>query len=578
MNDLLALEPEENIQDGAFHLSTALKRDVKGEGMLGGDMAPVTSEADSGPVVSVGGTALSGGGSTAGQMMQTSMTTPLIVLTTNASGDVEASVLVDPSASVSGAGPWSSLQLSNLHSLAQANLISDTRQEIAKQLSAQGKEEGREGRKAKKQKEEEGGGSEKLCPKVQFANDLRKDLEQERKTAGRAGPKKQIAIFEAQPSEPKTFVCKVKGCGRQFAWQAHFKYHQLAHTNDRRFVCNEVNCGKKFLTAQRLQVHKRTHTGERPYVCPAQDCGKSFTTAGNLKNHSRVHTGERPFACEVDGCGRRFAEYSSLHKHSLTHSGDKPFTCEICGKKFSQSGSRRVHVNRHKLDSAKAIGVQEVTGTDLDDNANIDDGDFKTDMSGKVDPDSVLCRPHEDNLHYQDLHNAQSVVFPQGLTDHIVTVTTQPPDPNTDALEMPQDILGAEVLVEGHMSEPQGESSVVVLSQPSPMDPLHSPLTPTSYPLHQKVLTQTVDYDLHPHLHHEEISTAHPPDHQVLTSYPSLDPTGQPSHHAHTVAEEIEVSVSSSSSSHHPQSGQAIHMDPMMESDEEFDAVGKDIS
>lgn len=45
-----------------------------------------------------------------------------------------------------------------------------------------------------------------------------------------AGPKKQIAIFEPQPSEPKTFVCNIKGCGRKFAWQAHFKYHQLTHT------------------------------------------------------------------------------------------------------------------------------------------------------------------------------------------------------------------------------------------------------------------------------------------------------------------------------------------------------------
>ncbi|KAL8613794.1 hypothetical protein ACOMHN_029651 [Nucella lapillus] len=530
------------------------------------------------------------------------MTTPLIVLTTNASGDVEASVLVDPS--TSGAAPWSSLQLSNLHSLAQANLISDTRQEIAKQLSAQGAEQGEgEGKVVKKPRKEDGGGGggERGTHNVQFANDLRKDMDQEERGEGRMSGKKQIAIFEAQPSEPKTFVCKVKGCGRHFAWQAHYNYHQRAHSNDRRFVCDVVDCGKKFLTAQRLQVHKRTHTGERPYVCQFQDCGKSFTTAGNLKNHSRVHTGERPFACEVDGCGRRFAEHSSLHKHSLTHSGDKPFSCEICGKKFSQSGSRRVHVNRHKLDSAKAVAVvQEVTGADLDDNANIDDADFKTGMSVKVDPDSVLCHPHDDHLHYQDLQNAESVVFPQGLTDHIVTVTTQPPDPDAQTVEMTQDILGAEeVLVGDHLSgEPQGESSVVVLSQPSSsLHPLHSTLHAHHhhhhhpYPLHphpHKVLTQPVDYDLNPHIHphheeishpHEEIAHPHPHHHHhhhVLT-YPSLDPSTQPSHDAQTVAEEIEVSVSSSSSSH-AQSGHSIRMDPMMESDDEFDPIGKDIS
>ena len=62
-----------------------------------------------------------------------------------------------------------------------------------------------------------------VCPRA-FA-DLRTDLG--------PGPRKQIAIFEPQPSEPKTFACNVKDCGRKFAWQAHFKYHQLTHT----YVC-----------------------------------------------------------------------------------------------------------------------------------------------------------------------------------------------------------------------------------------------------------------------------------------------------------------------------------------------------
>ena len=35
-------------------------------------------------------------------------------------------------------------------------------------------------------------------------------------------------------------------------------------------------------------------------------------------------------------------------------------------------------------------------------------------------------------------------MFPQGLTDHIVTVTTQPADGETESLEMTHDILGAE--------------------------------------------------------------------------------------------------------------------------------------
>uniref|UniRef100_A0A1A8ER29 Zinc finger protein 410 n=1 Tax=Nothobranchius korthausae TaxID=1143690 RepID=A0A1A8ER29_9TELE len=90
----------------------------------------------------------------------------------------------------------------------------------------------------------------------------------------------------------------------------------------------------------------RTHNGEKPFICKEKNCGKKFTTAGNLKNHRRIHTGEKPFLCEADGCGRSFAEYSSLRKHVLVHSGEKPHVCGICGKTFSQSGSRNVHMRK----------------------------------------------------------------------------------------------------------------------------------------------------------------------------------------------------------------------------------------
>lgn len=523
---------------------------------------PQSSEAGAAVVTSL--SADDSGNSVVNQSLQASMPAPIIMLTTNSPrGIVEASVLLNPASGMSCPSPLSSIQLCNLHTLAQANLISDTQDQIVRQLSAQ------EEKEEELSKKEKGNNCDRLQEKQAAAG-----KNTEKSTSRR---RKQIAIIEPRPNEPKLFVCGVKGCGRTFAWPAHFKYHQLTHTNERRFICAYPECGKRFMTAQSLQVHSRTHTGEKPFLCMADDCGKSFTTAGNLKNHSRVHTGEKPFVCEQ--CGRRFAEYSSLHKHNLTHSGAKPFSCEICGKSFSQSGSCRVHMNRHKLEQAKQAMQAGVCVGGVP--ALVEgEGQTEVELAGKVDPPSdilVLCSSQDDNVQYQDLQNADSVVFPQGL-DHVVTVTTQPAEGENETLGMTHDILGAEeVLGDDQLADSSRVgSSVVVLSQPSEMDSLTSTYH-HGHDMQTGPQSDAGDYDhsqlLHPGLHHEEITTS--VDHGL--TYTSLEPPSQNGHSRQTVGGEIEVGVTSSSSSH-PQSAHSIHMDPMMESDEESDSADKHAS
>ncbi|XP_067152871.1 zinc finger protein 410 isoform X4 [Apteryx mantelli] len=173
----------------------------------------------------------------------------------------------------------------------------------------------------------------------------------------RAGENVHLCSGDGQPKDSspvphlsrveRKLKCTVEGCDRTFVWPAHFKYHLKTHRNDRSFTCPAEGCGKSFYVLQRLKVHMRTHNGEKPFVCTELGCGKQFTTAGNLKNHLRIHTGEKPFLCEAQGCGRSFAEYSSLRKHLVVHSGVKPHQCQICGKTFSQSGSRNVHMRKH---------------------------------------------------------------------------------------------------------------------------------------------------------------------------------------------------------------------------------------
>lgn len=147
----------------------------------------------------------------------------------------------------------------------------------------------------------------------------------------------------------KPYKCHYPSCDRSFTFPAHLRSHvQQMHVCYRPCVCDFEGCGKCFYTPQHLNVHKRVHTGERPYACPYEECRKAFTTAGNLKNHIRTHTGEKPYECKFQGCTKRFAEMSSLKKHELTHTGEKPYSCRLCGKSFSQAGSRNTHERRHK--------------------------------------------------------------------------------------------------------------------------------------------------------------------------------------------------------------------------------------
>ena len=157
---------------------------------------------------------------------------------------------------------------------------------------------------------------------------------------GRQGPKSR---------REKPYKCQYPNCDRSFTFPAHLRSHvQQMHVCYRPCICNFEGCGKSFYTPQHLNVHKRVHTGERPYACPYEECRKAFTTAGNLKNHIRTHTGEKPYECKFQGCSKRFAEMSSLKKHELTHTGEKPYSCRLCGKSFSQAGSRNTHEKRHK--------------------------------------------------------------------------------------------------------------------------------------------------------------------------------------------------------------------------------------
>ena len=155
---------------------------------------------------------------------------------------------------------------------------------------------------------------------------------------------------EMQTIAERRYKCEHDGCEKSFEYLTHLRFHvQHAHTDYCPYVCDFEGCGRCFYTLDNLLDHLRGHSEVKPFICPYEKCKKAFGTTGNLRNHIRTHTGEKPYKCSHKGCNKGFAELSSVKKHELTHTGEKPYPCRICGRCFSQAGSRNTHERqRHK--------------------------------------------------------------------------------------------------------------------------------------------------------------------------------------------------------------------------------------
>ncbi|OWF45707.1 Zinc finger protein 410 [Mizuhopecten yessoensis] len=381
--------------------------------------------------------------------------------------------------------------LSSIYAIAQANLVAQTQQDIAKQLIGQTDGQGHNpvnlGQSLQQpamscisiqgditapsnkvlvqtsQTETDG-----ICSDVSKGDKEEKTFVCKLDKCGRSfSSAGHLRNHQSNHSREKPLTCTHEGCGRTFTWPAHLKYHKLTHMSTRNFSCNM--CEKKFYTAQRLKVHTRVHTGEKPFTC--DECDKEFSTAGNLKNHKRIHSGERPYVCSKEKCEKRFAEYSSLRKHMLTHTGEKPFKCEECGRCFTQSGSRTIHMKKHLLAEEEE---------DVEEEEERIGEEVKTSEQSTKDSDKnvvVLHNGQEDLLQYQDLQ----VVFSQGVSDHIVTVTTQTADHDEKFPPIANEMLLSEevfqssdaaanvgTMVDENLAE-HGSANVVVVAQPQMM-------------------------------------------------------------------------------------------------------------
>ena len=110
--------------------------------------------------------------------------------------------------------------------------------------------------------------------------------------------------------------------------------------------------GSSFARLNNLRAHERIHErepkekrplGEKPFQCLI--CGKKFTERSSLKVHGRFHSDNNPFDCRH--CGKKCSTPHQLGIHERIHTGEKPYSCATCGKAFNQLNHLQDHERLH---------------------------------------------------------------------------------------------------------------------------------------------------------------------------------------------------------------------------------------
>ena len=102
-------------------------------------------------------------------------------------------------------------------------------------------------------------------------------------------------------------------------------------------------------------MYKR-QTGDRPFPCCI--CGRRFTQKSSARIHEMTqHTVDRGRCHECELCGQRFNKRSIRDAHVRRHKGEKPHKCTLCDWAFASAGDLRNHViKKHKLKLNSSVG------------------------------------------------------------------------------------------------------------------------------------------------------------------------------------------------------------------------------
>ncbi|XP_053688597.1 myoneurin-like [Sabethes cyaneus] len=147
--------------------------------------------------------------------------------------------------------------------------------------------------------------------------------------------------------DEKDYKFKCPECDACFRVRNTLNGHIRRTHRFEKVVCDV--CGISCKSRHEAKVHMRSaHINESRYKCDF--CEKRFSTSGSLRIHRRTHTNERPYKCRYEGCDKEYKAGGALVKHvRAVHTNERPFRCQYkaCDKAYICSQHLKTHLLWH---------------------------------------------------------------------------------------------------------------------------------------------------------------------------------------------------------------------------------------